>query len=184
MWKICPRMTVAGGALALALGTTSCMTVLTETAKKALEDRTTEDQVTDAKIAAGITSRLVQKDKSLLLDVSADVWEQRVMLTGTLNDPSMREEVVRLVRSDQRIRTLYDEIQIVSRAEQARRRESSQSKDASKKEGIGQRSTTSGSKARSTPSSSRPEGSDQSTIAGVPSVTSWTSSVGPGARKN
>ena len=64
-----------------------CTTVMIETGKKAFEDRTTEDQVTDAKITTGILSRFSDKDKGLLLDVSADVWEQRVLLTGTLDSP-------------------------------------------------------------------------------------------------
>ena len=138
MGKVFQRIRVAGAAFALALAATSCTTILTETAKKALEDRTTEDQVTDAKIGASIASSFAQKDKSLLLAISVDVWEQRVMLTGTLDDPNAKDEVARLVRSDRRIRTLYDETQIVSKAEQAHRQEASQSRDASKKEGIGQ----------------------------------------------
>lgn len=101
----------------------ACTTVLTETAKKALEDRSTEDQVTDTKIATGILSRLAGKDKGLLLDVSVDVWEQRVLLTGTLSDPSVREDVVQLVRQDDRITALYDEIQMVPPEVQEERRE-------------------------------------------------------------
>jgi hyperosmotically inducible protein len=128
----------AGLILVLALGTTGCTQVLTETAKKALEDRNTEDQVTDTKIGTGILSGLADKDKSLLLDVNADVWEQRVLLTGTLDDPKTKEEVLQLVRADQRIRKLYDEIQIVTKAEQAQRREAAKSKDEPKKEGVGQ----------------------------------------------
>lgn len=100
-----------------------CTTILTETAKKALEDRSTEDQVTDTKIATGILSRLAGKDKGLLLDVSVDVWEQRVLLTGTLSDPSVREDVVQLVRQDDRIKALYDEIQIVPPEVQEERRD-------------------------------------------------------------
>ena len=44
-------------------------TFLMETGKKAFEDRSTEDQVTDTKIASGILAGLTDKDKSLLLDV-------------------------------------------------------------------------------------------------------------------
>jgi hypothetical protein len=41
-------ISLAGLILVVALGTTGCTQVLTETAKKALEDRSTEDQVTEA----------------------------------------------------------------------------------------------------------------------------------------
>jgi hyperosmotically inducible protein len=91
-----------------------CFKVVTETAKKAMEDRTTEDQVTDTKIATSILSEFSNKDKGLLLDVNVDVWEQRVLLTGTLDDQKVRNEVVQLVKSDNRIKTVYDEIQIVT----------------------------------------------------------------------
>ncbi len=129
---------MAGLILVAALGPTGCTTVLTETAKKAFEDRTTEDQVTDTKIAGGILAGLADKDKNLLLDVNADVWEQRVLLTGTIDDPKTKQDVLQLVRGDQRIRKLHDEIQIVTKAELAQRREAAKAKDEPKKEGIGQ----------------------------------------------
>ena len=142
MSKILAGATVAGFALFTALGVTGCVPVLTEAAKKTMEDRVTDDQVTDTKIGAGILSSFSDKDKNLLLDVNVDVWEHRVMLTGTLDDPKMRQDVVQLVRADQRVRKIYDEIQIVSKEEQAKRREAAKSKEESKdepkKEGFGQ----------------------------------------------
>jgi len=129
------RTALAGVAVLTALSMTSCQQVVTETAKKAFEDRTTQDQVTDTKIGAGILSSFSDKDKNLLLDVNADVWEQRVMLTGTLDDPKKKDEVVQLVQADQRVRKVYDEIHVVTKAEQAQRREAVKNKDDSKKEG-------------------------------------------------
>lgn len=117
------RSIIVGAALLTTFIMSGCVQVVTETAKKAREDRTTGDQVTDGRIGTGILSRLGSKDKGLLLDVSADVWEQRVLLTGTLSDPKVRGEVVQLVRQDQRVRQVYDEIQIVSKGEQEARRE-------------------------------------------------------------
>ena len=132
------RISIAGLALFVGLGSTGCTTVLTEAAKKTMEDRSTENQVTDTKIGANILSGLADKDKSLLLDVNADVWEERVMLTGTLDDPKVKQEVVDLVRKDQRLRKIYDEIQSVTKAEKERRREAAKSKDEPRKEGVGQ----------------------------------------------
>jgi osmotically-inducible protein OsmY len=138
MKNILTRMTLAGLALLIVFGTTGCLTVVTETAKKTMEDRHTEDQVMDTKIGAGILSALADKDKHLLLDVNVDVWEQRVLLTGTVDDPKVRQEVVDLVRKDQRVRKIYDEIQVVTKAEKEQRREAAKSKDEPKKEGVGQ----------------------------------------------
>lgn len=49
-----------------------------------------------------------------MLDVTADVREQRVLLTGTLDDPQVRKEVVQLLREDPRVREVCDQIQMVS----------------------------------------------------------------------
>ncbi|MDE2418620.1 MAG: BON domain-containing protein [Burkholderiales bacterium] len=96
-----------------------------ETAKKAHEDRSTDQQWTDVQIASSVLSALGEKDKGLLLDVSADVWELRVLLTGTVVDHQTRQDLVRRVRADRRILKVYDEIQVVSQEEQARRRAAS-----------------------------------------------------------
>ena len=124
--------------LALLFASTSCTTVLLETAKKVGEDRNTEDQVTDTKISTGILSRLAEKDKGLLLDVNIDVWEQRVLVTGTLDDPQIKQDVLRLVKEDSRITTTYDEIQIVTKAEKEARRKQAQEQKGKDKEGVGQ----------------------------------------------
>ena len=120
--------------LLAAVTTAGCLTA----AQMAMEDRTTGDQATDAKISAGILSRLSDKDKGLLLDVNVDVWEQRVMLTGTLDDPNMKKTVVELAGADTRIKKVYDEIQIVTKEEKARRREEAQKQKQESKEGAGQ----------------------------------------------
>ena len=112
--------------------------VLTAAAQKAFEDRTTEDQVTDAKITTGILKRVADKDKDLLLDVSVDVWEQRVMLTGTLDDAKMRGDVANLARADKRIKAFHNEIQVVSTAQRKQRRQQAERKDSGKKSGVGQ----------------------------------------------
>ena len=115
-------------ALALvALLSAGCVPVAIEAAKKAWEDRSTEDQVTDAKIYGGILSRLSDKDKNLLLDVSADVWEGRVLLTGTFDSRKTHREVLSLVRRDKRIRGFYEEVRIVTKAEKERRRKQRES---------------------------------------------------------
>lgn len=115
-----------------------CPQILLETAKKAHESRTTQDQLLDAKINAGILSRLSDKDKGLLLDLNVDVWEQRVMLTGTLDDPQVKREVVNLVNLDDRVRVVYDEIQIVTKAEKEARRKQTETNQERSKEGVGQ----------------------------------------------
>lgn len=109
-----------------------------ETGEKALEDRSTENQVTDTKMATNFLSDLSGKDKGLLLDVNVDVWEQRVLLTGTLDDPNVRDEVVQMAKADARHKALYDEIQIVTPEEKERRRKQVEQQDKKDTEGMGQ----------------------------------------------
>ena len=123
-------------ALLCALGSTGCVTVVSETAKKALEDRSTDDQVIDTKMGVSFLSALADKDANLAVDVSTDVWEQRVLLTGTVSDAKSRQDVLQVVRADRRGKAVYDEIQLVSKEEQARRRNAVKNKNPNKKEGV------------------------------------------------
>lgn len=115
----------------MALGT-GCTQVMTEVGKKAFEDRTTENQVKDTKLATGILTDLANKDKGLVLDLNVDVWEQRVLVTGTLSDRKVHDEVMALIRRDARIKTVYDEIQMVSAEEQAQRRKDAEQQQQQK----------------------------------------------------
>jgi len=105
---------------------------------KAWEDRSTEDQITDGKIHAGILNRLQAKVKSLVIDVSVDVWEQRVMLTGTLDRTATRNNAVKLARTDKRIKALYNHVKVVSTADRDQRREQTKRDGAGNKQGVGQ----------------------------------------------
>ena len=109
--------------LMVALCLSGCSTVVWETAKKLRENRISEDQFTDSKISATLMAGLAEQSLGLLIDVNADVWENRVLLTGMVTDRGVRQEVVRKVRSDKRISKVYDEIQVVSAADQAKRHE-------------------------------------------------------------
>lgn len=122
--------------LAAMLGLGGCASVVMEGAKKTVEKRQTSDFVTDTQIGTALFSTLAQKDSNLALDINVDVWEQRVMLTGTVADAKTRAEVVRLAHADKRVQKVFDEIQVVSLEEQARRRAAASKRDASKKEGF------------------------------------------------
>jgi len=107
---------------AMALNLGACTAVVMETARMVREDRTTGHQWTDTQITTSILSNLNEKNSGLLLDVSVDVWEQRVLLTGTVTAQQMRQDLVREVKADPRVQKVHDEIQVVTKEEQARRR--------------------------------------------------------------
>lgn len=114
-----------------------CASVVTSAAQKAWESRSTEDQVTDSKIHTGILDRLKNKDKGLLLDVNVDVWEQRILLTGTLDDAGLRSEVESLAKQDSRIKILHNHVQVVTKAEKEARRKQKE-EGGNEKSGAGQ----------------------------------------------
>jgi hyperosmotically inducible protein len=123
------------GLLPMSLYLSGCTTVITEGAQKLWEDRSTEDQATDIKIGSSILKRLSDRDTGLLLDVSTDVWEQRVLLTGVLDKASEKAVVEKLVRSDGRIKRFYSNVRIVSKADKDKRRAQAKSKDSAQKSG-------------------------------------------------
>jgi osmotically-inducible protein OsmY len=134
-WPLRSLWQLAALALLL-LGVSGCTTVLSEGAKRAAESRHASDFFTDAQIGTRLFSNLAQKDAGLAMDINIDVWEQRVMLTGTVADARTRAEVVQGVRADKRVLKVYDEIQVVSADELARRRAAVNQRDAGKKEGF------------------------------------------------
>ena len=113
-------------------------TLLGEAAQAAFEDRITEDQITDLKIASHLLKKLIETDKSLALDVGIDVWEQRMLLTGGLDSAESLNQVLAFASADNRVRTLYNEIRIVSTSERDQRRQQAESKDSEESGGIKQ----------------------------------------------
>jgi osmotically-inducible protein OsmY len=132
----CNPMAVASLLLCFAMGATGCSTVLYEVGKKAREDRITDLQFTDTQIGATLLSGLSDENSQLLLDVNADVWELRVLLTGTVSDTGTRRRLVKMARADKRIKKIYDEIQVVTLREQAQRREAKEDQEESQTEGV------------------------------------------------
>jgi hyperosmotically inducible periplasmic protein len=121
----------------MALFFSGCASVVTSAAQKAWENRSTEDQVTDAKIHTGIRDRLKNKDKGLLLDVNVDIWEQRALITGTLDDSGLLSQVEALAKQDSRIKILHNHIQVVTKEEKEARRKQKENSD-NEKSGAGQ----------------------------------------------
>jgi hyperosmotically inducible protein len=102
----------------------------------AFEDRTTDQQVTDNQIYLAAVDRLRRHDKSLLLDVKLDVWENRVLITGVIDSAEKSEVVARLVDNDQRIVKTYNALQVVTPAQVSARR--AESKDGEGRSSVGQ----------------------------------------------
>ena len=84
--------------------------VAKKTLTSALEDRSFEQGLEDAKIHAHLLKEYLRVDSGLPVDVNTDVWEGRALLTGAVDAAWKREAVLRIARGDPRIRALYDHI--------------------------------------------------------------------------
>jgi osmotically-inducible protein OsmY len=113
-------------------------TIISETAQAAFEDRITEDQITDLKIASYLLKQLIETDKNLALDVGIDVWEQRMLLTGGLDNSKALDQVIALASADSRVKMLYNEIRIVSTKERDQRRQQAESREIAESGGVQQ----------------------------------------------
>jgi len=105
-------------------------TILSEAAQSAFEDRIAEDQITDLKIASYLLKQLIETDKNLALDVGIDVWEQRMLLTGGLDNAAAISQVLALASADSRVVTLYNEIRLVSTGERDQRRSQAENRES------------------------------------------------------
>ncbi len=86
--------------------------IVTEVATRAYEERTAEQQITDGKIHTRFLNFFLNKGGDPVA-LNTDVWQRRVMLTGTMTDPRLRDYMVRRVREDGRVRAFYDHVRIV-----------------------------------------------------------------------
>lgn len=105
------------------LGACATQGVIVQAVQAPFEDRLAEQQIVDAKIKTALLQRMSEIDKTLLIDVTADVWKGRVLLTGALDSPSLRNKVLAAAHADPRAKAVYDEIQIVSPARRQARRD-------------------------------------------------------------
>lgn len=87
-----------------------------ETGQRFAEDRRAEDQLLDAKIYAAFNQKLIELDKELYFDVSLDVYEQRAMLTGTLDNNNTLAKIQEMLYQDERIKEVINEVQLVTPA--------------------------------------------------------------------
>ena len=110
MRKILPAVFAA----ALAFVLSGCVLIVKEVASRIIELRTAQEQVVDAQIDVRLSGELEKINDSLLHDVNIDVWRKRILLTGVVDSPGLRDTVARLARQDERISAIYNEIQVDS----------------------------------------------------------------------
>ncbi|CCQ72198.1 BON domain-containing protein [Magnetospira sp. QH-2] len=80
----------------------------------AVEDRSTADIATDATIKAEIVAEVIDKMGTDVISITADVYEQTVMLTGIVETMAQKTEAGRLTRTVGGVKKLYNEILVKS----------------------------------------------------------------------
>lgn len=82
-----------------------------------VEDRSSDDIAKDAKIKATITVDVIEAMGTGSISISADVYEQNVMLSGVVETKAERMQAEKLTRAVKGVRRIYNEILIKSALE-------------------------------------------------------------------
>ncbi|OEJ65986.1 BON domain-containing protein [Magnetovibrio blakemorei] len=83
-----------------------------------VEDRSAGDIAKDAEIKAKIYATITDGLGTDMIAFNADVYEQDVMITGIVEDDKLRAEAGRLVGGVADVKTLYNDVLIIPKAEQ------------------------------------------------------------------
>ena len=113
------RLFVPVAALASALALSSCVVAAVGAAGGAVgmgaaEERGFEGAVDDTKIKTDISATYFDKKFEMFHNITVDVSEGRVMLTGSVAESGMREEAVKVAWQTAGVRAVIDEIQVTS----------------------------------------------------------------------
>lgn len=74
------------------------------------EDRSSADIGKDASIKADIVSKITDQMGSDVISVSTDVYEQNVMLTGTVETSKQRQQAGSIAKSAKGVKKVYNEV--------------------------------------------------------------------------
>ncbi len=111
-------MTLKPAWVLMALGAfavSSCGTAVvigagTEVTRTVLQERSTMDALKDTEIQISLNNRLIQHSTGLFADVSSDVHEGRVVLTGSVPDRGDKVTATRLAWEVEGVRSVADEL--------------------------------------------------------------------------
>ena len=81
----------------------------------AVEDRSSGDIAKDLEIKAKITAEVVDKMGTDVISISADVYEQDVMLTGVVETPQQRLQAGKLTRGIKDVKKVFNEMKVVKK---------------------------------------------------------------------
>lgn len=86
---------------------------ITSAVEAVAEDRSSEDIAKDLKIKAAITANVIDKMGTDVVSISSDVYEQDVMLTGTVESAAQKAQAGKLTAAIEGVKKVYNEIIVV-----------------------------------------------------------------------
>ena len=89
------------------------LTALKSVVEAAVEDRTADDIATDLAIKGKLTANVIDKMGSDVISIGADVYEQVVMLTGTVETGKQKTQAGRLAKDVENVKNVYNEILVI-----------------------------------------------------------------------
>jgi hyperosmotically inducible periplasmic protein len=84
----------------------------------AVEDRSSSDIAKDLEIKAKITAEVIDKMGTDVISINADVYEQDVMLTGTVETPQQRLQASSVTRGIQDVKKVFNEVKVVKKIDE------------------------------------------------------------------
>ena len=112
--KVAPIGNSIGIALLLAACSINPLTVPVDAVTTVAEDRPLSEAGTDLRIKTNILTAFTEEAKGLLVDVSADVYEGQVLLTGSVKKAEDRTKAEGLARGVKGVRKVFNEIQVTT----------------------------------------------------------------------
>ncbi|MBT3360251.1 MAG: BON domain-containing protein [Rhodospirillales bacterium] len=79
----------------------------------AAEDRSATDIAKDTSIKASIAASVIDEMGSDVISISADVYEQDVMLTGIVEAAEQKEQAGKLTKAVEHVKKVYNEVMVV-----------------------------------------------------------------------
>ena len=114
MLGLCRRLGACAAVVAgFALAGCSSPTMILDAATTVAEDRSMSQVGTDVGLKIDINAKLLsQKYRDLFFDVNTNVYENRVMLTGSVETGSQKRRATLLVRSIKGVKKVINELQV------------------------------------------------------------------------
>jgi hyperosmotically inducible periplasmic protein len=89
------------------------LTAIKGIVEAAVEDRTSDDIGSDLAIKGKLTADVIDKMGSDVISIGADVYEQVVMLTGTVETGKQKTQAGRLAKNVENVKKVYNEILVI-----------------------------------------------------------------------